>query len=46
MLAKRVYALTERDDKARLDKVYGAYLTSLKETNFELSTPVPIEQKK
>ncbi len=44
MLANRVYALTEKDDKAKLEITYGAYLARLKETNFELSIPSPLEQ--
>ncbi|HHT9138057.1 MAG TPA: hypothetical protein ACFYEK_12560 [Candidatus Wunengus sp. YC60] len=45
MLAKRVHILTEKDDEKKLEKIYGEYLTNLKETNFELSIPLPIEQK-
>lgn len=44
IIDKKIYALTEKDDKAKLERIYGTYLTRLKETNFELSIPSPLEQ--
>lgn len=44
LIAGKVYVLTERGDGERLDGLYGDYIAKLKESNFELSIPNPLEE--